>query len=40
MRDIGGTMRVANGGVGVPAGVSTVTSASPIPSDVSVCCTS
>jgi hypothetical protein len=40
MRDAGGTMRDTNGGVGAPAGPSTVTSASPMPSVVSVSSTS
>ena len=40
MRDDGGMRRVANGGVGAPFAPSTVTSASPMPSVVSVSSTS
>jgi hypothetical protein len=36
IRESGGTRRVAASGVGTPLGVSTVTSASPMPSDVRV----
>jgi hypothetical protein len=36
IREAGGIRRVAKGGVGTPFGDSTVTRASPIPSDVSV----
>ena len=40
MREAGGAIRVTNGGVGAPFSASTVTSASPIPSVVSVSSTS
>ena len=40
MREAGGAIRVAKGGLGAPLSVSTVTSASPVPSVVSVSSTS